>query len=39
MPNYVHSASIDKIVHTYDMKQDKKVLFRSAKNGAILHMC
>jgi WD40 repeat protein len=38
IPNYIHSCSYDKSVHTYDLKTDKKVNFHQAKNGQILDM-
>lgn len=38
LPNYIHSCSHDKSVHTYDLKTDKKVNFHQAKNGQLLDM-
>lgn len=38
LPNYIHSCSQDKSVHTYDLKTDKKVNFHQAKNGQLLDM-
>ena len=36
--NFIHSCSIDKSLHTYDMKSDKKVNFRTLSNGSFLDM-
>lgn len=38
VPSYIHSSSIDKSLHTYDMKTDKKVSFRQGSNGSITSM-
>jgi WD40 repeat protein len=38
LPNYIHSCSYDKSIHTYDLKTDKKVNFHQAKNGIIYDM-
>ena len=37
-PQYLHSCSIDKSIHTYDMKTDKKVNFRQGNTGSITSM-
>ena len=37
-PSFIHSSSIDKSLHTYDMKTDKKVNFRQGNNGSITSM-
>lgn len=37
-PNWIHSCSHDKAVHTHDLKTDKKVILHQAKNGIILDM-
>ena len=37
-PSIIHSCSVDKIVHSYDLKTEKKVILHSAKNGQILGM-
>lgn len=38
IPNYIHSCSIDRTIHTYDLKTDKKVAVHQVKNGNILDM-
>ena len=37
-PNIIHSCSIDKIIHTYDLKTEKKIILHQAKNGQVLDM-
>lgn len=37
-PSFIHSSSMDKSLHTYDMKTDKKVNFRQGNNGSITSM-
>lgn len=37
-PSMIHSSSIDKSIHTYDLKTDKKVNFRQGTNGSITSM-
>lgn len=37
-PNWIHSCSHDKMIHTYDLKADKKVILHQAKNGLVLDM-
>ena len=37
-PQIIHSSSIDKSLHSYDMKTDKKVNFRQGNNGSITSM-
>lgn len=37
-PNIIHSCSLDKTIHTYDLKSDKKVILHQAKNGMIMDM-
>lgn len=37
-PHVIHSCSIDKIIHTYDLKTEKKVIMHQAKNGQVLDM-
>lgn len=37
-PNVIHSCSIDKIIHTYDLKTEKKIILHQAKNGQVLDM-
>jgi len=37
-PNIIHSCSIDKIIHTFDLKTEKKVILHQAKNGQVLSM-
>lgn len=34
--NYIHSSSLDRTIHTYDLKTDKKVILHQIKNGTIL---
>ena len=36
--NIIHSCSIDKTVHSYDLKKSKKVMFHTHHNGQILDM-
>ena len=38
VPNHIHSSSIDRSIHTYDLKTDKKVIIHQVKNGFILDM-
>ena len=37
-PSMIHSCSFDKSLHTYDMKMDKKVNFRTLPNGNFTDM-
>lgn len=37
-PQFLHTCSIDKSIHTYDMKTDKKVTFRQGNTGSITSM-
>lgn len=37
-PNLIHSCSMDKQVHSYDLKLEKKIAYHTAKNGHILDM-
>ena len=38
VPQLIHSCSVDKSLHTYDMKSDKKVNFRQGSTGSITCM-
>ena len=37
-PHIIHSCSVDKSLHSYDMKSDKKINFRTLSNGSFLDM-
>lgn len=37
-PNLIHSCSMDKQVYSYDLKQEKKIMYHTAKNGHLLDM-
>lgn len=37
-PQIIHSCSLDKTVHSFDLKQNKKIILHQAKNGSILDM-
>jgi cilia- and flagella-associated protein 52 len=36
--NIIHSCSADKIIHSFDLKTEKKVILHQAKNGTVLSM-
>ena len=37
-PHIIHSCSVDKTVHSYDLKADRKVMLHQAKNGMVMDM-
>ena len=37
-PHVIHSCSLDRSIHSYDMKADKKLNFRQASSGTITGM-
>ena len=34
----IHSCSLDKTIHSYNIKKEKKIIFHTAKNGMIFDM-
>lgn len=36
--NIIHSCSMDKTIHSYDLKIDKKIILHQGKNGSVLDM-
>jgi cilia- and flagella-associated protein 52 len=37
-PNFIHSCSQDKSIHTFDLKTERKVILHQAKNGVLYDM-